>query len=158
DVWVTDVNRDGYLDVLAGLKGSNKLGVSLGNGNGTFKATTTFVGPLMFALGDFNADGNLDIAGGANFWTASNLTIMLGNGNGSFKPPPSYGTSPTNQWPRLGDYNGDGVTDIIINGELFTGNSAQGSHAVQVTAISGFSMSTQNAARQSLDLAHSTLD
>src|SRR5262249_45441628 len=72
-VAVGDFNGDGNVDLVVA-KGFSVSGatvsVLLGNGDGTFQAVTNYaVGsdPRAVAVGDFNADGNQDLAV-ANFW------------------------------------------------------------------------------------------
>jgi len=99
---VGDVNGDGKVDVVAGLcncsEGVNapEIGVSLGNGDGTFQPPVTYhldpnlMGELPFdfpvALGDFNGDGKLDVVVGG----PANV-LMFGNGDGTFQAPVPYG-------------------------------------------------------------------
>jgi FG-GAP-like repeat/Abnormal spindle-like microcephaly-assoc'd, ASPM-SPD-2-Hydin len=112
-----DVNGDGKLDLL-GIYSPN-LAVCLGNGDGTFMAAATYSLPGSYlsypsalTVGDFNADGKLDVAV-ANAESA-NTSISYGNGDGTFQagiPYPSalWGGGLTN-----GDFNGDGKQDIFL--------------------------------------------
>jgi Bacterial Ig-like domain (group 3)/FG-GAP-like repeat/Fibronectin type III domain len=76
--------------------------------------------PLALATGDFNQDGNLDLAA-AN--TASNpisVGILLGDPAhpGQFLSPTTY-TDPLGDSFFVSDINGDGVSDILsLNGNL----------------------------------------
>src|SRR6185295_7297962 len=63
---VADFNNDGVADLLlAGGGSATPIGVMLGNGSGSFAAAIVSTGidfaSNIFALGDFNGDGNLDI-------------------------------------------------------------------------------------------------
>ena len=66
--------------------GTAAVGILLGNGDGTFKSPTYFpVGdssydPIWIAAGDFNEDGNLDVA--VACW--DEVSILLGDGSGGF--------------------------------------------------------------------------
>ena len=119
-VAVGDFNRDGKLDLVAGLAGSAGVAVLLGNGTGGFAAASGSpfpmggnTGPQSVAVGDLNGDGNLDIASAA---FGDNLVrVLLGNGAGGFSPasgsPSSVGTQPFDV--RIADLNGDGKLDVV---------------------------------------------
>jgi len=95
---VADVNRDGKPDLIG--KNSftvppeqQSLSVLLGDGVGDFGARTDYAAgssPLGFALGDFNRDGRVDVAGsgnGAIGTTAQGVVSILRNA-----APGSFGT------------------------------------------------------------------
>jgi hypothetical protein len=69
-------------------------------------------GPI--ATGDFNGDGNLDLA--VVDEQAATVSILLGNGNGEFKlagPPIPY-SGGSGGSIAVGDFNGDGRQDLAI--------------------------------------------
>ncbi len=81
---------NGNMDLIVGSFNTNQIAVLLGNGNGTFEPPAFYtVGsavntPTSLTTGDFNHDGNLDVAI-AN--TGDNtVSILLGNGSGSLTP------------------------------------------------------------------------
>ena len=117
---LTDINNDGILDIVTeignGSTTSSSVGVLLGNGNGTFKAQTTFspgtgVGIVNLANGDVNGDGNMDIVT-ANYQTDS-ASILLGNGNGAFVTPTSVPLGDGTKMVALADMNNDGKLDLV---------------------------------------------
>ena len=123
-----DFNGDGNLDlavVNSCPSGSNcqsssgTVTILLGDGTGHFTAGSspvTGLFPTAVAVGDFNGDGNLDLAvvnSGGN-----NVTILLGDGTGNFTAAAS--SPPTGQHPgsvAVGDFNGDGKLDLAVANE-----------------------------------------
>lgn len=115
-VAVGDVNKDGKQDIVVAnaFAAVNKVSVLLGLGNGAFApANNISVGsaPFQAVIGDFNGDGNPDIAAANN--TSANVSILLGNGAGAFAPAVNYmvGTQPNGL--AIGDFNNDGKLDIV---------------------------------------------
>ena len=102
-----DVNGDGILDII-----TNGFDVLLGNGDGSFTDIGGYqVGLQSFVvprIGDFNGDGNLDVA----VATAKGVELFLGRGNGTFRDPiPSGDSAPGTL--ALGDFNQDGKLDLV---------------------------------------------
>ncbi len=63
-------------------------------------------GPQSVAVGDFNGDGNPDLAV-ANFGD-NNVSILLGNGAGGFGAATNFAVGIYPQSVAVGDFNGDG--------------------------------------------------
>ena len=119
-VVIGDFNGDGIPDLAATYPGANALTVLLGNGDGTFTATSassaTGSESLSIAAGDFNGDGALDVVV-ANYGS-NTVTVLLGNGDGTFTATsanPATGSSPISI--VTGDFNGDGILDIAVANE-----------------------------------------
>jgi hypothetical protein len=121
-----DFNGDGILDLVLGGTGFSDAGnggrssVLLGSGDGTFTLGFSPTANGFVAVGDFNADGKLDIAFADP--QNNNVTIFLGNGNGTFTTaqgsPMPVGKDP--QAILTADFNNDGKLDLAI------ANSADG--------------------------------
>ena len=123
-VAIGDFNNDGNQDIATANYASNTgniVSINLGNGTGGFGATTnlsTGAGPVFVAAGEFNGDGNQDLAV-VNHGSKS-VSIFLGNGTGSFVANDTIkaGNSPITL--ALGDFNGDGKQDIITGATFNT--------------------------------------
>lgn len=70
-----DLNGDGAIDLVTAHTSDSTASVLLNNGNGTFKAPTSYANALRVRLADFNEDGVTDIA------TTSTNTVGLYLGN-----------------------------------------------------------------------------
>src|SRR5262249_10663539 len=166
-----DFNNDGKLDLATANSGGYDVSILLGNGDGTFGAALSVPlqipiapidPPLSVAVGDFNADGKMDLAVGSlnsytvigscfcdyygcwcSYYTVNNayVTVILGNGDGSF------GTQNTTQldgYSPLGlavaDLNGDGKLDVVTaNHEYGTVSVLLGAGDGTLGAPTGFS-------------------
>ena len=121
-VVVGDFNGDGHLDLAVANTGDvddnpgNTVSVLLGNGDGTFQTQLTYQvesGPGPVVAGDFNGDGQLDLAvANTNDGTVS---VLLGNGDGTFQPQRTYTTDPGPLLIAVGDFNGDGCPDLATS-------------------------------------------
>ena len=105
---VGDVNNDGLPDVVVGRQDGSAQ-VYLGTATGALTpATLAGPGAQLVALGDFNNDGNLDVA------TA--VGVLPGNGDGTFGSTPQADTYvlPAHTVALyVADLNGDGNQDLI---------------------------------------------
>ena len=156
DIVTADVNRDGRTD-LVGVAGRfdafttdqplGEVQVRLGNGNGTFQAPVSYSvgvrGSVSVAVGDFNADGRLDVAtgnrsvvenyDGGGIGLSDSVSVLPGNGSGGFLaavthalaylPQGEFGVGFDRTSPYWGathqlntsDLNADGRTDLIAS-------------------------------------------
>jgi|HubBroStandDraft_2_1064218.scaffolds.fasta_scaffold06493_3 hypothetical protein len=120
----TKLTNGGNVDLAVADWLSNQLVILLGNGDGTFqKALKISVpGPISLATGDFNEDGNLDLAVVEDVGTGDGvLAIFLGDGKGGFKLSASYALGPVSVSVAVADLNGDGHLDVAVTNKGFTG-------------------------------------
>jgi len=130
---VADLNGDGHPDiVVANLCDSQwdcgdikfaigKVGVLLGNGDGTFQPAVSYssggYNSWSVAVADVNGDGHLDLIVANNCDTSDcnygSVSILLGNGDGTFQPPVSYNTGENAYSVAVGDLRGNGTLDIV---------------------------------------------
>jgi hypothetical protein len=116
---VGDFNGDGRQDVAVSFytQQTNNLTIYLGNGDGTFTPGATPAQEISvdnLAGGDFNGDGNEDLA----VTDGLSLHILFGNGDGTFAVGPS--TTATFMNFAVGDFNKDGQLDIVYAGHGLT--------------------------------------
>ncbi len=112
---ILDFNGDGKSDWVS--FDINALYVSIGNGDGTFKAPTTTVlggadGPSGFAYGDIDNDGDIDVIDGSQSGT---LRVHRNNGAGQLTLLPTIPGQNIGQYETnvFSDVNNDGILDIV---------------------------------------------
>ncbi len=143
---VGDVNGDGIRDLVT--LGNSGLTVWFGNGDGTFRfgrssSSVPAVEATTFVLADLNRDGKLDVVLPNPLPTvlklSSYIAVALGNGDGTFKPVVQYPLNePGLNHVAVGDFNGDGVPDVVATGRsagvwLLTGIGDGTFHPAQLT-------------------------
>lgn len=115
-----DVNGDGRLDLITAGGPDNSqvgIGVLLADTAGGFlpvafySTGTNGRGPRSPALGDFNADGKVDVAT-ANYWNHT-VSVLRGVGDGTFSPAVNSAVAYTPLAVVAGDFNGDGWLDAV---------------------------------------------
>ncbi len=117
-VAVGDFNGDGTPDLAASVYSNSGgfVSVLLGNGDGSFQPAHTFAtesASTVLAEGDFNGDGNADLAVANQ--SSNNVSLFLGTGDGGFQTAYTIGGVPTAS-VVVGDFNGDGIPDLAAGG------------------------------------------
>jgi hypothetical protein len=137
-----DFNDDGNLDLAVAITFNadfslgNRVELLLGNGLGQFTpgpSFTTGLEPVALVAGDFNGDGQLDLATANNY--SQSITVLMGDGTGHFPTSATYllGASPYAM--TVGDFSGDGRLDLAVATENSAGvivllNQGDGAFAV----------------------------
>jgi Domain of unknown function (DUF4347)/FG-GAP-like repeat/FG-GAP repeat len=110
-----DFNGDGNMDLATANIASNNVSVLFGNKFGFVldnNGLNFAVGdnPSSVTVGDFNGDGNMDLAT-ANTGSR-NVSVLSGNGTGGFDPATNFGVGTQPTAITAGDFNGDGKLDF----------------------------------------------
>jgi FG-GAP-like repeat/Abnormal spindle-like microcephaly-assoc'd, ASPM-SPD-2-Hydin/FG-GAP repeat len=119
EVFLTDVNGDGKLDIVTS-NTDGSISVLLNQGKGTYGAaklntsmTAINAADNRLAFGDFNGDGKMDIAvttGG----TLADVYVLPGNGDGTFGSPIPTATPYYLGFATAADFNKDGKMDLLV--------------------------------------------
>src|ERR1051326_6720982 len=136
---VSDINNDGVLDVVSIADDGSGAKVYLGKGDGTFQAPLVFQSSLYppqraggvssIVAGDFNGDGNADLAGPG---IGNNVLVASGVGDGTFRATTILGTEDKGRNVSFfsitsADLRSNGITDLIYFGyNQMNGNGAAG--------------------------------
>jgi FG-GAP-like repeat/Abnormal spindle-like microcephaly-assoc'd, ASPM-SPD-2-Hydin len=118
-----DFNGDGKLDIatinISDSTGTCKcVAIYLGNGDGTFQEppiiTTPSMEPFAIGVGNFSADGHLDLAVAEEFGGTNQVEVLLGNGDGTFHPGQIENIAAGPLSITVADFNSDHNQDLAI--------------------------------------------
>jgi hypothetical protein len=136
---LADVNGDLRADVITADGGMQSVSVLLGNADGTIGPLRSFpVGGNTdgLAVGNFNADGNPDIAVGH---MSRVVTVLLGDGRGGFPTQNDFETLFVQQFAlATADFDADGRVDLAASGSGFNILRGTGTGAFESATAHGF--------------------
>ncbi|MBL7714435.1 MAG: VCBS repeat-containing protein [Bdellovibrionales bacterium] len=146
-VAVADLNGDSHPDLTAISDVTDGVAVALGAGDGTFAASTVYPtgsDPGDIALTDLNGDSrpdiivlNRDIAATA---IPDTVSVLINSGTGTFAAQVPYTISNAPVSMQVADFDGDSITDIVVNAGNtdidFLKGVGNGTFAAKVTSTS----------------------
>jgi len=110
-----DLDGDRHLDLVFAEPDEDRIGVLLGNGDGTFAAVSWYAtgrAPDQILVVDVDGDGELDVVTGN--MDQGSISILPGDGTGSFGAKQDVATGPDPLGLASGDFDLDGDTDLAV--------------------------------------------
>jgi len=118
--------------------GSGDLQPSSGGLNWISSQTPSGSSYAAIAVGDFNGDGIPDLAIPVYGYPTDKIVILLGNGDGTFtaaKSSPAAGIDSSSV--AVGDFNGDGIPDLVVANQCGSSNSCSAAGSVTILLGNG---------------------
>jgi len=131
---IADFNGDGKTEIIVPQFASDyEMGLAFlqSTSNGAFVAAQDFYAPMSLtatepafgvalASADFNRDGIPDFVLGNAGGSSVGVTVFLGKPDGTLYPGVNYGSGGSMEFVATGDFDGDGVQDIVSS-DITTG-------------------------------------
>jgi len=131
-VAVGDFNHDGLPDIVTCLTATGTVSVLMNDpaNPGTFLPPAIYTvpgNPLAVTTGDFNGDGNLDLAIVGSGFKVRGINVLMGNGDGTFGPAVTYPGPYFADAIAAGTFTNSGHEDLVVGSfdgplEYFQGN------------------------------------
>jgi flagellin-like hook-associated protein FlgL len=148
-----DINNDGRMDIVSSGNFADSFHVFMNQGSGTFSTAVVTLSINTYftriSKGDFNGDGNDDLAMANYEGAQDNVVMFVSNGDGTFKAPVSIQTGTTSYDAKVDDFNNDGYDDVLANtitsGQQIIFSNGDGTFKAAVTVTSsggGYSVAT----------------
>lgn len=122
---LSDVNKDGFDDIVTVNKGIGAVLVYISKGDGTFYPFVEYTATTSAEkrtrgvwCDDFNGDTYPDIVvanEGRSTAEGNHIAVFLNKKDGSFLPAVQYYTTDLPRWPVTSDFNLDGFKDIAVS-------------------------------------------
>jgi hypothetical protein len=136
-----DLNADGRTDLISGDSSFNRVYILLATGDATFAPAVTLNaeasnnGTGGIAVGDLDADGDIDVA--ATAWGTNRVNIWRNNGNGTFGPRAGFAADFQPRDVAIGDFTGDGLADLAVANEYYSPSPASANGTVSLLRNTG---------------------
>ena len=121
-----DLNGDGAADVAVVNRDSDTFWVLLNDGagaltfSGSYHAGGAYISPSWIAAGDFDGDGDADVAVVKNYhnlyFNQGYVQVFMNDGQGVFASRETIDLGLTSTTPIAEDFDGDGDVDLIVSG------------------------------------------
>lgn len=157
-----DFDGDGVGDFVLLNNAENSYRVYMGNGNGTFRLGQTFAGTTGggyigtgLRSSDLNGDGIFDLIQ----TSSSGIITYAGNGDGTFASGVTATSLGSTSTLALGDFNRDGVLDVVSNDGGFSDGNIKLSLAntTKTLTTKRFDITSQGGAREALTFLNTQL-